>query len=162
MGLGVLLMSGVTALASEADLKIPDLHVGRFETLGGISAWDLLFYGGIVIFFTLGFSLYMFFQIRSLPVHKSMKSVSDIIFKTCSTYLIQQGKFLFYLFCFIAAAYAIFIFCPKPELAGHEKPVFEAWADGKPVQVAWSVPTRSRGTVSVSTPGRTPGPRSRP
>ena len=118
---GVFLMTGLVAMASEADLQIPDLTEGHFELFGGwtVSAWNVLFYGAIVIAFTLGFSLYMFFQIRKLPVHRSMANVSNIIFKTCSTYLIQQGKFLCMLFLFIAVAYAIFIFIPKPEVA-HE------------------------------------------
>jgi len=109
--LGILMMSGLYAFANEANLRIPDLHKGHFETLGGISAWDLLFYGAVVIAITLGFSLYMFFQIKKLPVHKSMADVSKIIYTTCCTYLKKQIGFLFRLFGCIAVAYAIFIFC---------------------------------------------------
>ena len=54
--LAVLLTSS-TGWASEADLAIPDLTAGTFETLGGTSAWDLLFYGSFVICFTLGIEL---------------------------------------------------------------------------------------------------------
>ncbi len=109
------LMMGCFAFASEASLKIPDLHQGHFTTLGGISAWNLLFYGAIVICFTVGFSLYLFFQVRKLPVHSSMAKVSNIIYTTCCTYLFQQIKFLCALFCFIAAAYAIYIFSMPAE-----------------------------------------------
>ncbi len=113
--LGIFMMSGMYALASEASLQIPDLHKGHFETLGGISAWNLLFYGAVVICFTVGFSLFLFFQIWKLPVHKSMANVSKIIYTTCCTYLVKQMKFLVYLFCFIAVAYAIYIFSMPTE-----------------------------------------------
>lgn len=100
----LVMMSG-RVLASEADLEIPDLHEGTFSILGlKISAWNILFYGALVIAGTLGFSLYMYAQIAKLPAHKSMLDVADIIFKTCQTYLIQQGKFLLMLFLFIAMA----------------------------------------------------------
>src|SRR5207253_174744 len=69
-----------------------------------ISAWNLLFYGALVITGTLGISLYQLFQIHRQPAHRSMLAVSEIIFQTCKTYLIQQGKFLLMLFVLIAAA----------------------------------------------------------
>src|SRR5438876_4749311 len=95
-------------MASEADLAIPDLHAGRFFNHGdpnaGISAWNLLLYGAFVICGTLGISLYLRAQIKALPAHKSMLAVADIIYETCKTYLIQQGKFLLMLFVLIALA----------------------------------------------------------
>jgi K(+)-stimulated pyrophosphate-energized sodium pump len=99
------LASGSVALASEANLAIPDLRAGTF-TIGGqtITAWNLLFAGAWVIMGTLGFSLYLFWQIKSLPAHESMLNIAEIIFQTCKTYLIQQGKFLAMLFAIIAAA----------------------------------------------------------
>jgi K(+)-stimulated pyrophosphate-energized sodium pump len=94
-----------TASASEADLAIPDLHVGTFDIFGKtISAWNLLFYGALVICGTLGISLYLRAQIHKLPAHKSMLAVSEIIYETCKTYLKQQGKFLLMLFVLIAIA----------------------------------------------------------
>src|SRR5438045_2043062 len=90
--------------ASEADLAIPDLHKGHFDSLGGISAWWLLFGGSWVICGTLGISLYLRAQIHKLPAHKSMLDIAEIIFQTCKTYLIQQGKFLLMLFALIAGA----------------------------------------------------------
>ncbi|MGL4554409.1 MAG: sodium-translocating pyrophosphatase [Gemmataceae bacterium] len=105
LALVLLAVLAAPALASEADLEIPDLHKGTFTLLGvSVSAWNILFFGAIVIAGTLGFSLWMFFQIRKLPAHKSMLDVAEIIFQTCSTYLIQQGKFLLMLFLFIAGA----------------------------------------------------------
>lgn len=100
---GLLTMAG-PAMASEADLAIPDLHEGSFTIMGReISAWNLLFYGAFVIAGTLGISLYLRAQIKNLPAHKSMLDIAEIIFQTCKTYLIQQGKFLLGLFVLIAA-----------------------------------------------------------
>jgi len=101
----VLLLSGGTALASEADLAIPDLHEGHFNIFGGtISAWWLLFWGAAVIAITLNISLYLRRQIKKLRAHKSMLDVAEVIYQTCKTYLIQQGKFLVMLFVIMAAA----------------------------------------------------------
>ena len=112
LALGIVMLSAVSGFASEADLKIPDLHSGVFNTpLGQISAYSLLMYGAAVIAGTLFFSLFMFFQIRSLPVHQAMAKVSNIIYTTCCTYLFQQIKFLCLLFLFVGGAYAIYIFC---------------------------------------------------
>jgi K(+)-stimulated pyrophosphate-energized sodium pump len=97
------------AAASEADLAIPDLHQGHFTIAGKtISAWNLLFYGSFVIAGTLGISLYLRHQIKILPAHKSMLDIAEIIFQTCKTYLIQQGKFLLMLFVIISCAMAYY------------------------------------------------------
>jgi K(+)-stimulated pyrophosphate-energized sodium pump len=101
---GVFFLALATAHAGEADLAIPDLHAGKFDSLGGISAWNLLFYGSFVIIGTLGISLYQLSQIHKQPAHKSMLDIAEIIFQTCKTYLIQQGKFLLMLFVLIACA----------------------------------------------------------
>ncbi len=116
--IAILLLAGATTYASEADLKIPDLHgkVGKphFNIFGQAwSAWDLLFYGALVITGTLGISLYQLFQIHKQPAHKSMLDVSEVIFQTCKTYLIQQGKFLLMLFAFIATAIAFYFYLEK-------------------------------------------------
>ncbi|MDR1383540.1 MAG: sodium/proton-translocating pyrophosphatase [Planctomycetaceae bacterium] len=100
----------IFSFANEADLKIPDLHAGTFETLGGITAFNILKYGAFVILGTLGVSLFLFSQIYRLPVHRAMSRVSDIIYRTCTTYLFQQIKFLGLLFIFVGGAYAIYIF----------------------------------------------------
>ena len=111
----VAVMISGNAIASEADLAIPDLHQGTFETLGGITAWNLLFYGAWVICGTLGISLYLRAQVHRLPAHESMLKVADVIYKTCQTYLIQQGKFLLMLFALIAAAMAFYFLQLKHE-----------------------------------------------
>ncbi|MGH7180065.1 MAG: sodium-translocating pyrophosphatase [Tepidisphaeraceae bacterium] len=106
----VLLSACNVASAGEADLAIPDLHQGKF-TIGGqeISAWNLLFYGALVITGTLGISLYLRRQIHVLPAHKSMLDIAEIIFQTCKTYLKQQGKFLLMLFVLISIAISYYL-----------------------------------------------------
>jgi K(+)-stimulated pyrophosphate-energized sodium pump len=107
--LAVLLLATASVRASEADLAIPDLRAGHFDTLGGISAWTLLLIGAIVICGTCGFSLYLRTQIHRLPAHKSMLNVAETIYQTCRTYLIQQGKFLLLLFVIIAVAISYYL-----------------------------------------------------
>jgi len=101
----LLLFFGMTASASEASLAIPDLHQGKFNIFGQqISGWNLLAFGALVITGTLGISISLRLQIQRLPAHKSMLAVAEIIFQTCKTYLIQQGKFLLMLFAIIGVA----------------------------------------------------------
>lgn len=107
-------MQGI-ALASEADLKIPDLHEGRFNLFGGLSGFQILLYGAIVILGTVGLSLYQFVAIKSLPAHRSMLDVAETIFQTCTTYLKQQAKFLAMLFAIIAVAMAYYFVGLKHE-----------------------------------------------
>src|SRR5205823_4365102 len=115
----VLLLAASSVHASEADLKIPRLDVppggkAHFVIFNQpISAYDLLFYGALVITGTLGISLYQLVQIHKQPAHKSMLDVAEVIFQTCKTYLIQQGKFLLMLFAFIAAAIAFYFYLEK-------------------------------------------------
>src|SRR5688500_17664144 len=115
----MLATSTSSALASEADLAIPDLHAGSFKLFGGtVSAWNLLFGGALVICGTLGISLYLKAQIRALPAHKSMLDVADVIYETCKTYLKQQAKFLMMLFVLIAIAISYYMLGFSHE-AGH-------------------------------------------
>jgi K(+)-stimulated pyrophosphate-energized sodium pump len=107
--LAALLLTAASAHAGEADLAIPDLHQGTFTSLGGISAWWLLFWGAWVIVGTLSISLYLRTQIHRLPAHKSMLNVADTIYATCKTYLLQQGKFLLMLFVLIACAIGYYL-----------------------------------------------------
>jgi K(+)-stimulated pyrophosphate-energized sodium pump len=97
------LITSAKTFASEADIAIPDLHVGEFHIFGQIvKAWDFLFYGALVICFTLSISLFFFHYIKKLRAHDSMLKVSETIYQTCRTYLLQQGKFLLMLFAFVA------------------------------------------------------------
>ena len=84
----------------EASLKLPDLHSVSF--LNGISGHNLLLGGLVVSALGLLFGLMMFVRLRNLPVHTSMREVSELIYETCKTYLATQGKFLLLLELFIA------------------------------------------------------------
>jgi K(+)-stimulated pyrophosphate-energized sodium pump len=112
--LGILLLAATTAYAAEGDLAVPDLRATTFNIFGWqVSGWDLLLYGSFVITGTLGISLFQLQQIHKQPAHRSMLGVAEIIFQTCKTYLIQQGKFLMMLFCFIAVAMAFYFYLEK-------------------------------------------------
>ena len=116
----MLIGSGISIFASEADLAIPNLHEGAYHIFGTtITAWDFLFYGALIIAGTLGFSLLLFSQIKKLPAHKSMLDVAATIYKTCRTYLLQQGKFLLMLFGLIALVICVYFF----GLVGQTAPV---------------------------------------
>ena len=43
-----------------------------------------------------------FTELKNLPVHKSMLEVSELIYETCKTYLVTQGRFILILWLFIA------------------------------------------------------------
>ena len=79
------------ALASEADLVVPSI-----KTLSPMS-YTLLLIGLGISFAGLIFGLWKFLEVKNLEVHNAMASVGNTIFETCKTYLIQQGKFLFWL-----------------------------------------------------------------
>ena len=134
---GTYLLFPLVAFASEADLAIPDLHKGApYTHLGGIRPWYLLFYGACIIAGTLGISLFLRHQIKNLPAHESMLNVSEIIFQTCKTYLIQQGKFLLMLFAIIAAAMTYYFLA----LQGRGDPHAAAGACSSPSS-AWAART---------------------
>jgi K(+)-stimulated pyrophosphate-energized sodium pump len=94
------IFSAGAAYAGEADLLIPDLSSVSFM---GVSGHTLLLWGLAVCVLGILFGLLQSMQISKLPVHKSMKDVSELIYETCKTYLITQGKFLAILWVFIAA-----------------------------------------------------------
>lgn len=91
------------SMASEADLPIPDLSTSYFHNLG-MNGHSLLAWGIFIIALGMLFGLWQFIRIRKLPAHYTMLNVSNIIYQTCKTYLIQQGKFLLILFLIIGSA----------------------------------------------------------
>jgi K(+)-stimulated pyrophosphate-energized sodium pump len=84
----------------EANLKLPSLSTVSF--LGGISGSSLLMGGMVVSFLGFIFGLIIYVRLRNMPVHDSMREVSELIYETCKTYLATQGKFLVLLECLIA------------------------------------------------------------
>jgi K(+)-stimulated pyrophosphate-energized sodium pump len=83
----------------EANLKIPDLSQVSFGSMTGRA---LLQWGLLVCLLGLGFGMMIFRQLKGLPVHQSMREISELIYETCKTYLVTQGKFLMILWVFIA------------------------------------------------------------
>ncbi|MBX7060010.1 MAG: sodium-translocating pyrophosphatase [Leptospirales bacterium] len=91
--------------AGEADLRLPDLASQAFLGLDGKS---LLLLGMLVCAIGLAFGIVQFVQIRGLPVHQSMRDISELIYETCKTYLLTQGKFLLILEIFIGAIIVVY------------------------------------------------------
>ncbi|HEY9516426.1 MAG TPA: sodium-translocating pyrophosphatase [Gemmatimonadaceae bacterium] len=86
------------AAGGEANLQIPDLSQVTFH---GIHGHSLLLFGLLFCAAGMIFGLVIYAQLKGLEVHKSMREISELIYETCKTYLIQQGKFLLILEIFI-------------------------------------------------------------
>jgi K(+)-stimulated pyrophosphate-energized sodium pump len=82
----------------EANLVVPDLGSVSFA---GISGTSLLMFGLLVCAAGLLFGLVIYSQLKKLPVHRSMLEISELIYETCKTYLVTQGKFILILEVFI-------------------------------------------------------------
>src|SRR5439155_14008723 len=89
----------------EAALVLPDLSTVSF---GGVNGRTLLMVGLVVCGLGLLFGLLTFTQLKNLPVHASMREVSELIYETCKTYLVTQGKFILVLWAFIAVIIAAY------------------------------------------------------
>src|SRR5690348_6490257 len=89
----------------EASLKVPDLSQVNFL---GVNGHNLLVWGILFCFFGLIFGLVIYSRLKNLPVHRSMRDISELIYETCKTYLITQGKFLVLLWVFIAVVIVLY------------------------------------------------------
>src|SRR6202166_2267896 len=98
----------------EAALKLPDLSQVTFL---GIDGHKLLTVGILFCVFGLIFGLTIYNRLKNLPVHRSMREVSELIYETCKTYLITQGKFLLFLWVFIAVVIVLYfgVLSPVPD-----------------------------------------------
>src|SRR5881409_2237628 len=96
---------GQHAGGGEASLIVPDL--GQV-TVGGMNGRNLLLFGLVVCALGLLFGIVIFKQLQGLPVHASMKEISELIYETCKTYLITQGKFLLVLEAFIGVIIVLY------------------------------------------------------
>jgi len=90
---------------SEADLVLPDFS--KIEFLG-LSGWTLLAIGLAVCALGLLFGLRIYSELKNMPVHKSMREVSELIYETCKTYLTTQGKFIALLWVPIATIIVVY------------------------------------------------------
>ncbi len=102
----IMMATATPALADDSDLVLPNLY--RPLPGLGISCGLLLWIGFAICLAGIGFGLHHFRSIRALPVHKSMKDVSELIYKTCKTYMITQGKFLAILWIPIATIMVVY------------------------------------------------------
>ncbi|MGH9602642.1 MAG: sodium-translocating pyrophosphatase, partial [Terriglobales bacterium] len=89
----------------EASLVLPD--VSQVEFLG-VDGHNLLLVGLLFCFLGMMFGLAIYVQLKNLPVHRSMREISELIYETCKTYLITQGKFILILEAFIAAVIVLY------------------------------------------------------
>ncbi len=96
-----LLASAAAAAAGEADLVLPDFASVTF--FAGLSGRTLLMSGIGVSVLGMLFGLYQYSQLKNLPVHRSMLEISELIYETCKTYLLTQGKFILYLEAFVGS-----------------------------------------------------------
>jgi len=85
----------------EASLKLPNLSQVSFFN-GAINGHKLLLIGILFCLAGLGFGMAIYMRLKNLPVHRSMREISELIYETCKTYLVTQGKFILLLWVFIA------------------------------------------------------------
>jgi K(+)-stimulated pyrophosphate-energized sodium pump len=109
----LLLLSATCALAQpaeeaaggEASLKVPDLSTVSFL---GMNGHNLLLIGIAFCVFGLLFGMTIYMRLQNLPVHRAMLDISELIYETCKTYLVTQGKFLMLLWSFIAVVIVLY------------------------------------------------------
>jgi K(+)-stimulated pyrophosphate-energized sodium pump len=100
-------------VGGEASLKLPDLSQVQFL---GIDGHKLLVFGILFCIFGLAFGLVIYSRLKNLPVHRAMRDISELIYETCKTYLLTQGKFLLLLWIFIAVVIVLYfgVLAPVP------------------------------------------------
>src|ERR1700720_673120 len=112
-GAGLVLLGAFSAFGQEdgaapggeANLKLPDLSQVKFL---GVDGHTLLLFGIVFCIFGLIFGLTIYTRLKNLPVHRAMREISELIYETCKTYLITQGKFLLLLESFIAVVIVLY------------------------------------------------------
>src|SRR5580700_3638221 len=114
----LLTFGSIAALAQpeasgEAALKLPDLSSVSFLN-GAIDGHRLLMIGILFCIFGLGFGMVIYMRLKNLPVHRSMREISELIYETCKTYLVTQGKFILLLWVFIAVIITLYFGWLKP------------------------------------------------
>ena len=100
--------AGASHGGGEAALRMPDGFLTQQFDGVGMDTRTLLLVGIGVAILGLVFGMVIFTQLKNLPVHKSMLEVSELIYETCKTYLITQGRFIMVLFAFIGTIMAVY------------------------------------------------------
>src|SRR5512146_1588365 len=101
MGTSAAFAQSGSDVGGEANLKLPDLSAVKFLN-DAIDGHTLLLIGILFCVFGLGFGMTIYMRLKGLPVHRAMREISELIYETCKTYLVTQGKFLLLLWVFIA------------------------------------------------------------
>jgi len=91
--------------SGEANLRLPDMKSVSFL---GVSGYTLLEIGLVFCFLGGLFGLIIYMQLKNAPVHRSMREISELIYETCKTYLVTQGKFILILEAFIAVVIVLY------------------------------------------------------
>ena len=89
----LVLFSGTSVFASEANLKIPTLNDDQ---------QSILVAGIFICILGLIFGVYQYFRVKKLKAHQSMLDIAQVIFETCKTYLLATRKIVnhtFHLYC---------------------------------------------------------------
>ena len=94
-----------TSTSGEASLVLPKLNLVKFH---GITGQLLLTLGLIICALGLIFGIVIYRSLKAMPVHRSMREISELIYQTCKTYLLQQGRFLILLWVFIAIVIGVY------------------------------------------------------
>ena len=104
------------AAGGEASLKLPELTQVSFFN-GAINGHNLLLIGILFCLFGYVFGMTIYVRLKNLPVHRSMREISELIYETCKTYLITQGKFILLLWVFVAVIIAAYFgwLAPVPD-----------------------------------------------
>ena len=83
----------VSALAGEADIKLPDLNQVKFEGLGGISGVALMYLGIVICAIGAVFGWVQYQQTKALPVHECMRNVSNTIWEPARPTCLPRASF---------------------------------------------------------------------
>ena len=110
-------------VGGEANLILPD--VGSVDFMG-IDGRTLLMAGILISLAGMGFGGWIYLQLKNMPVHKSMLDISELIYATCKSYMIQQGKFLLILWLFIAAIVGLYfgVLVPNGQVGPNNEPLY--------------------------------------
>ncbi len=108
------------AFGGEADIKIPPLNSVEFTILGAkVPGMAILLFGLVICVLGAAFGLVQYQQTKRLPVHERMRQVSNTIWETCKTYLLQQGRFLAILWVLIALCMGYYFLGLQGNSVGH-------------------------------------------
>ncbi len=92
----------------EASLRLPDLTTVSFPNFFDLDGRHLLMIGLLFCVGGLLFGLAIYVQLKNMPVHRTMREISELIYETCKTYLVTQGKFILLLWAFIAVIIGLY------------------------------------------------------